>query len=69
MFGSFSEQTLSAYNDAVKRKKKESKPAWMDNAAVGDVDHSFLDNDESMAKEDYAEYFNHDFGKCLRVGQ
>ncbi len=67
MFGSFSEQTLSAYNEAVKRKKKESKPSWMDNAAVGDVDHSFLDNDESMAKEDYAEYKEHDFGKRLRV--
>jgi hypothetical protein len=65
MFGSFSEETLSAYNEAVKRKKKESKPAWMDTAGVGDVDNSFEKTGESMMKEDY--YSEHDFGKCLRV--
>ena len=67
MFGSFSKETLSAYNEAVKRKKKETKPSWMDNAGIGSFDNSFEKTGESMMKEDY--YSEYDFTECLRAGK
>lgn len=67
MFGSFSEETLSAYNDAVKRKKKETKPSWMDNAGIGSFSNDFEKTGESMMKEDY--YAEHDYAECLRTGK
>jgi hypothetical protein len=65
MFGHFSESSLESYAELVKEKvKKVAGTEWADNDGIGDNDSSFIDTDESYAKEDYAE--SYDYAQCLR---
>ena len=72
MFGSFTEKALSAYESLVKKqyaeKQKKVRSAqgteMMDNYGVSDTDHDFLDADESIDADDYAESW--DFTTCIR---
>lgn len=68
MFGTFSEESLLSYSQLVKEKTKKVKKVagteWATNAGVSEEDSSFIDNDESYAKEDYAE--SYDFTVCVR---
>jgi hypothetical protein len=68
MFGHFSESSLQRYAEQVKEKVKKVKKVagteMFDNWGVGEHDHSFIDNDESQEKNDYAECY--DFTTCLR---
>ena len=68
MFGSFSEEALTAYAERVKAKKVVATAGteWADNHGVGDHDSSFIDNDESQDARDYAEFAGHDFTACVR---
>jgi hypothetical protein len=68
MFGTFSEESLLTYSQLVKEKTKRVKKVagteMFDNWGVGEHDHSFIDNDESQDKNDYAETW--DYTVCLR---
>lgn len=70
MFGTFTEAALASYAEQVRAKAKSERvksvqgTEWATNDGVSEEDHSFLDNDESYAKEDYAECY--DFARCLR---
>jgi len=63
MFGSFTEMALSAYESLVKKqyaeKQKNVRSAqgteMMDNYGVSDTDPDFLDAEESMDPDYYAE--------------
>jgi hypothetical protein len=67
MFGSFSETSLQRYAEQVREKVKKVKSVqgteWASNDGVSEEDSSFIDNDESYDKRDYAEY---DYVQCLR---
>jgi hypothetical protein len=71
MFGTFSEEALTAYAEKVKAKKVVATQGaeWADNHGLGEHDHSFIDTDESQNAEDYAEFAGYDFGACVREGQ
>jgi hypothetical protein len=68
MFGTFSEEALTAYAEKVKAKKVVATQGaeWADNDGVGEHDHSFIDNDESQDARDYTEFADYDFGACVR---
>jgi hypothetical protein len=69
MFGTFTEEALSAYTEQVRAKAKSERvksaqgTEWADNLEVSDTNHDFLDK-QSYAKEDYSECY--DFARCLR---
>lgn len=70
MFGSFSEEALSRYEELVLAdyKEKKIKQATQgteihDNLGIGPNDTSFIDNDESTDADDYSEW---DFTICVR---
>ena len=69
MFGSFTEISLVKYGELVRRKKGATQGCeWMDNAGVGHVDDSFIDNDgskEHLKKKPKGR--DHDYTECLRV--
>ena len=71
--GTFSEGALSHYQQMVmeeyaekqKRVRSVQGTEWADNHGVSDTDHDFLDTDESMDADDYAEAW--DYTTCIRA--
>ena len=64
MFGSFSESSLLAYAEKVKKVVAKQGTEWADAGGVGEEDHTYIDTDESQDADDYAEFY--DFTTCIR---
>jgi len=71
MFGHFNEEALARYEELVQQDYREKKVAAVqgtekhDNGGIGEVDSSFIDNDESQDADDYSECY--DFTTCIRA--